>query len=61
MSENKKERIDYIVKKVDTTRPTYLNKMYGESKFSSYASSLGEHQYFDKLFAFNFYLGYNKF
>ena len=40
------------VKKVDTTRPTYLNKMYGESKFSSYASSLGEHQYFDKLFAF---------
>jgi hypothetical protein len=42
------------VKQLDTTRPTYLNKMYGEnSKFGQYASNaLGEHQYFDKLFAF---------
>ena len=41
------------VKKMDTTRPTYLNKINGESQFGSYASSkLGEHRYFDKLFAF---------
>lgn len=41
------------VKKVDTTRPAYLNKMNSEgSKFGSYASNLGEHRYFDKLFAF---------
>lgn len=41
------------VKKMDTTRPTYLNKINGQSQFGSYASSkLGEHRYFDKLFAF---------
>ena len=41
------------VKKVDTTRPTYLDKLNGQSQFGSYASSkLGEHRYFDKLFAF---------
>ena len=41
------------VKKVDTTRPNYLNKISGEnSKFGSYANSLGVHEYFDKLFAF---------
>jgi hypothetical protein len=42
------------VKQLDTTRPNFMKKRFGEdSKFSQYAqNSLGEHQYFDKLFAF---------
>ena len=42
------------VKTVDTTRPNYLRNTFTDgSKFSQYAQErLGEHRYFDKLFAF---------
>lgn len=42
------------VRKLDTTRPDYLSKVTNSgTSFSQYASnSLGEHKYFDKLFAY---------